>query len=639
MSELAIVVIAYNREKSLQRLLKSIALGHFPSEDITLHISIDASENKSVYQVATDFEWKFGRKIIDQKPERLGLLKHVLSCGELTKQYDSIVVLEDDLIVAPGFYHYAQKANSYYSEEEKIGGVSLFAYPIEENNFYPFQPIHDDSDVHFIQVASSWGQSWTKTQWLNFKAWLNENQQGKEQLLPAYVQKWGANSWKKLFINYLIDTDRYFVFPSVSYSSNFEEEGTHASQTGLFQVSMNFSDSNPRLKKWSDSNSIYDAYFELIPSAIKRLIPEFENFDFEVDLYGEKPIDQLKHKFLLTTRKGKSPIRTFGAQMKPLIQNVLFELEGDEIGLYRKEDLLPTEENRFLSLNTSSIQLTQGAEVHRQLSQQVTLVIPVLSDTLNELKKTVLAIKSDRFYQCTFLVSCPHEIKVEVEAIVQHLPVSVEIISSSGSNLNELLRFGLASVQTDYCGWMQAGMTVDPAKMEQVARIFREMSQVQMLHGIEEKVDETNYLKLNTSRYRWTAQIANLKKHEAARMRTEFVFWRKSLTSAETISNLSSGSLFIELLKLNPLYVLALNLGSFNYINAHEILSKEVVAEMLNSPLYLPKSGMRSIARVFFRPWFYSNVPIFRLFYKEMEKLPMVIRYDFQHKNYYLDNY
>ncbi len=639
MSEIAIVVIAYNREKSLQRLLKSIALAHFPAEDITLHISIDASENKSVYQVATDFEWKFGRKIIDQKPERLGLLKHVLSCGELTKRYDSIIVLEDDLIVAPGFYQYAQKAKSYYLEEEKIAGVSLFAYPVEENNFYPFQPIHDDSDVHFIQVASSWGQSWTKTQWLKFKDWLHENPQGKEQLLPAYVQKWGANSWKKLFINYLIDTDRYFVFPSVSYSSNFEEEGTHASQTGLFQVSMNFSDSNPRLKKWSDSNSIYDAYFELIPSAIKRLIPEFENFDFEVDLYGEKPIDQLKHKFLLTTRRGKLPIRTFGAQMKPIIQNVFFELEGDEIGLYRKEDLLPTEENRFLSLNTSSIQLTQGAEVHRQLSQQVTLVIPVLSDTLDELKKTVLAIKTDRFYHCTFLVSCPHEIKGEVEAIVQHVPVSVEIISSLGSNLNELLRIGLASVQTDYCGWMQAGMIVDPAKLEQVSIIFREMSQVQMLHGIEEKVDETNYLKLNTSKYRWTAQTANLKKHEVARVRTEFVFWRKSLISAETISNLSSGSLFIELLKLNPMYVLALNLGSFNDINAHEILSKEDVAEMLNSPLYLPKSGMRSIARVFFRPWFYSNVPIFRLFYKEMEKLPMVIRYDFQHKNYYLDNY
>lgn len=640
MSEPAIVVIAYNRKEPLLRLLKSLANASYPSNNITLHISIDGSEISTEMATAVDkFEWRHGKKIVDVKPENLGLLKHVLVCGELAKHYESIIMLEDDLVVAPGFYRYAQRANEFYSDDDKVAGVSLFTYPVEENNFYPFQPIQDNSDVHFIQVASSWGQSWTKAQWTKFKSWLIEHPHGKEALLPDYIINWGSNSWKKLFIGYLIDIDRYFVFPNTSYSSNFEEEGTHASQTGLFQVPMNVSDAEPRLKKWRDSYSIYDVYFELIPDALRRLIPEFENVDVEVDLFGGKPIDQLKREFLLTTRRGKSPVRTFGASMTPLLQNVLFGVEGDEIGLYRKEDLLPTEENRFLALKTTPVQLEQDEVARKLLLQRVTLVIPVLKETVHHLEKTVQAIQSDRFYMGTLLISCPFEIRGEVEVIVQYAPVSIEIITTSGSNLNELLQFGLASVKTDYCGWMQAGMTIDLVKLENVARVFREMTQVQIIHGVMEQVDESNYLQLNTSKDRWTAQMANLKKQEAASVRTEFLFWRKSLTPNQAISSITTGSLFIELLKLNPVYVLGLNIGTFNGINAHELLSKEEVAERLKSTLYQPKSGMRSITRAFFRPWFYLNVPIFRLFYKEMERLPLVIRYDFKNDSYFLDNY
>ena len=258
MIEPAIVVIAYNREKPLLRLLESLANAHYPSQKITLHISIDASENIDVEEVARAFEWKHGDKVVDVKSENLGLLKHVFECGQLTEKYGAIVVLEDDLIVAPGYYLYAQKANGFYSEDEKVAGVSLYTYACEENNFYPFHPINDGSDVHFIQVASSWGQAWNTSQWKSFKEWVTKNPDGNTELLPAYVKQWGKNSWKRLFIGYLIDTSRYFVFPATSYSSNFEEEGTHAVDTGLFQVPLNLGASEPRFRLWKESLAVYD---------------------------------------------------------------------------------------------------------------------------------------------------------------------------------------------------------------------------------------------------------------------------------------------------------------------------------------------------------------------------------------------
>jgi hypothetical protein len=46
--------------------------------------------------------------------------------------------------------------------------------------------------------------------------------------IPAYLQQWGPESWKKHFIHYLVDTGKYFVFPRISLTTNFEDYGTHA---------------------------------------------------------------------------------------------------------------------------------------------------------------------------------------------------------------------------------------------------------------------------------------------------------------------------------------------------------------------------------------------------------------------------
>ena len=90
MTEPAIVVIAYNRVVPLKRLLNSLSKAVYPSANITLHISIDASNIPAVAAVAENFEWKHGQKIVEVKKERRGLLRHVLECGDLTAKYDAI---------------------------------------------------------------------------------------------------------------------------------------------------------------------------------------------------------------------------------------------------------------------------------------------------------------------------------------------------------------------------------------------------------------------------------------------------------------------------------------------------------------------------------------------------------------------
>lgn len=640
MSNPAIVVIAFNRDKSLKRLLDSIANATYFSDQITLHISIDGSENPEVKVVAENFDWKYGEKVIDLKTENLGLLKHVLECGSLTEVYGTIIVLEDDLVVAPNFYNYAIDAQSFYLDDQRIAGVSLYSYSSEENNFYPFEPLRNETDIHFIQIASSWGQSWNISQWNMFKSWIAENRTGMEHLLPNYIIKWGENSWKKLFVNYMIATNRYFVFPNISYSTNFDEEGTHASNLGLFQVQLNGGLNKLKFSPFSETKAIYDVYFELEASSMKLLNHSLNNYKFDVDLYGSKPMNFSDSEMILTTHRGLRPIMSFGAKMKPLIQNIEFEIVGKEIGLYNKADVILSQPKRFLSLNSSPVRINQYSALKKQELEIITLVIPVNYSNLEELEVTLSTIPTDRFYEINLLVSCSQNSADFVEKFLKQARVYTEIVTLDSNDFGHLLRKGLQACRTDYCGWIQAGMKLNVIQLEGLASVFRGMAQVQIIRGVHENRSKKSAI----ANYRWTPNHAIIYKEKIATINSELIIWRKSLfPNIEGVLKNNSGVLFIELLKVNPIYVIDLKLGDFNGKEPlFKVDEQEVVRTFQDQGFHsknILKIILRPILRPIFRSLFIRNVPIFRLLYKEMEKLPLIIRYDDKHDSFYLDNY
>lgn len=639
MSKPTIVVIAYNREKSIQRLLKSLASASYPSAEVTLHISIDASNNSKVKEIADNFHWKFGEKVVDIKNENLGLVKHVMECGELTEKYETIIVLEDDLVVAPGFYQYAEATNKFFTEDDRIAGVSLFTYPIEENNSYPFQPIQDGTDVHFIQVASSWGQSWNKAQWSRFKSWLIDNPNGKESMLPQYILDWGNNSWKKLFINYMIDTDRYFVFPNRSYTTNFEDEGTNSSQTGLFQVPMNFGVMNPRLVPLNDSNSVYDVYFELTPKALKRLVPGFSDFDVEVDLYGNKPLEKIDKEYILTIRNGIKSQRSFGATMQPIIQNVIFDNNGDVISLLKKEDIFEFEEtDRFLKVSEAIEKQRMYTNAFTPIKKRVTIVIPSVDK--EQLQYTFDQCYKDRFHNVTLLICCDPDISEHFKMIEKSIGCHIKWIESKSKNLNELLRIGFNAVESDYMSWVQAGMEIDLKSFEKVSKVFSGMKQVNFLRGIDEEITKDNYLKKSSASWRMTPQLAYLYTNRSRTITSELMVWRSSiLDEVKHELNEDFSNLFVALLKATPLYVFMENVGLTKGIKSIHPLSKVELRKSLSDQKFRRSPFQRFISHPFFFPGFYCNIPFIRFFYKEIARFPLVIRYDYRNDSYFLDNY
>lgn len=328
MSNIAIVVITYNRLNSLKRLIDSLLRAKY-DESVNLIISIDRSEIfEQVYDYASKILWSHGDVEIKVAEQRLGLKKHVMQCGELLNQYEHIVVLEDDLYVSPGFYQYTKEMISKYSNDENIAGISLYNYPRNQYANLPFAAQLDQYDIYFMKIASSWGQVWSRQKWAKFLEWYNVNPSIDELHIPKHIKLWGDKSWLKYHHAYCAAENKYFVYPRMALSTNFSEPGEHASLDSTYQVEL-LSDvkSNYRVPNSVDNAIRYDEFFE--NENIKKYIP-FENLT--IDLYGEK---YSYERYVLTTKQlNRKIIKSYGLRMKPWEVNIKHEIDGNSIYLY-----------------------------------------------------------------------------------------------------------------------------------------------------------------------------------------------------------------------------------------------------------------------------------------------------------------
>lgn len=335
----AIVVVAYNRERSLARLLESLAKAHYPNSEIQLIISIDYSlSNHQILEMADEFIWSFGKKTVVYQDTNLGLRNHILKCGELSYKYGSIIILEDDLFVSPNFYNYSKSALEFCVSDKRIGGISLYNHQLNVHNKQNFSPLEDGFDNWYFQFASSWGQAWTSEQWQDFIKWYNFNKNIDNDVnIPAYVRRWSEKSWLKYFIAYLVQNKMYFFYPRISLTTNYNDAGTHiGNDSTRFQVPiLNNVKMDYTFSKIEESKSVYDSFYEniLIPNIIG-----LDNENTTIDLFGTK---QGFERYLITTKiLNFKIIKSFSKSLKPIEANVICSTSGNEIFLYDTNDVV-----------------------------------------------------------------------------------------------------------------------------------------------------------------------------------------------------------------------------------------------------------------------------------------------------------
>ncbi|MCW5515595.1 glycosyltransferase family A protein [Muriicola sp. Z0-33] len=367
--QIPIVVVAYNRPKSLSRLLDSLKKANYPSSDIPLVISIDNGENnQDVLLMAKEFDWIHGEKEVLYNEENLGLRKHILKCGSLALHHGNVIVLEDDLYVSQNFYYYASRALAFSEDKNYIGGISLYKHQRNVNNGMNFTPIEDGFDNWYFQFASSWGQAWSAKQFKDFLTWYENNQQIPEALeLPKFVLNWSEKSWLKYYIAYLVATGKFFLYPKISLTTNFSDKGTHAASDSTdYQVNLLVADKKEySFSSLTVSASVYDVYFENA-NIYKALGIAAE--DLCVDLYNYRKT--YNKRFVLTPRiLNYELLKTFGRSLKPRDANIIENISGIDYFLYdtQKDGINKFSINRMREILYEKKSITRGDALYLYL--------------------------------------------------------------------------------------------------------------------------------------------------------------------------------------------------------------------------------------------------------------------------------
>lgn len=368
-----VVIVAFRRKAALIRLLNSVDKAHIPpdqTDKVKVIISLDGGYSKDVLKIALNFKKNTSKFNVDviARDENLGLRKHILLCGDYSVTYGSCVVLEDDLIVSPNFYIYAVEAMNHYIDDDAIAGISLYAQRYNEYANLPFEPrLNRNSDVYFMQVACSWGQAWTKKQWLEFKHWYKYHKDDELVELhevPLSVSNWPESSWKKYYSSYLALTGRYFVYPYISFSSNCADAGgTHNSpHISMVQVPLDFNGSIVKQYQFCQINereaALYDAYMEPILPAYLFGVDDAP----QIDLYGTKPISLLlRSKYSVSSKDHQSPIISYPLRYKNLESNLLFPVSIKEQAtcFYTLGLSSDFEKDTFLSIRLKRFKVSQ----------------------------------------------------------------------------------------------------------------------------------------------------------------------------------------------------------------------------------------------------------------------------------------
>lgn len=349
---IVVVVVGYKRPEAFSRAMRSALVAASMDENTFIYAVVDGGGDEEVIKVANSFMGEKNVTLVKHENNK-GLKNNILWCGDLVELYDAVVIVEDDIFIDKFAIDYLRRSAELCYGSDIVAGVALYSPKFNEYNNVPFEPINNGAENYLMQVPCSWGQMWTREQWLNFKNWLAEDHE-IDNLMPEPVKKWSKKSWKKLFYNYLIKEKKYFLYPYKSYSTNFADVGGQHISKGSSAYQVPMATQQRKFHCVAEScysiNELvrYDAYLELMLDGINLGDPIFKlinKCDVEMDIQGVKPLALLtKKKYVITSKKTRKKIKKWSSGVKPLemvvVEGDIFSGSGVDIYLTNSKDLM-----------------------------------------------------------------------------------------------------------------------------------------------------------------------------------------------------------------------------------------------------------------------------------------------------------
>ena len=157
-----ICLFLYNRPVHTEKVLESLILNAQCCES-ELFVFIDGPESEmqnKLKSLVLDYSQKFKQVTIETSGENQGLARSVSSgVTKVTQKFGKVIVLEDDIVVAPYFLEYMNTGLELYKSSKTVFSINAYMHPIHFNTNETFlSPL----------ATSSWGWGTWSDRWDKF---------------------------------------------------------------------------------------------------------------------------------------------------------------------------------------------------------------------------------------------------------------------------------------------------------------------------------------------------------------------------------------------------------------------------------------------------------------------------------------
>jgi len=247
-----IVLFVYNRPEHSSRTINALRLNKLaPYSDLIVYS--DGAKNQvdraKVSEVRHQLRTISGFRsvTIREADNNRGLAKSIIEgVTTVINEFGRVIVLEDDLLVAPHFLAYMNDALDHYAEIEHVMHVSGYMYPINHEGL---------TETFLLRFPSSWGWATWRRAWSAFEKnaenliqTFSRNQIMRFNLEGAH-DFWEqvkhnlqgkADTWAIFWYATIFKREGLCLFPRQTLVENIGQDGTgeHSLATDIFRSDM-----------------------------------------------------------------------------------------------------------------------------------------------------------------------------------------------------------------------------------------------------------------------------------------------------------------------------------------------------------------------------------------------------------------
>jgi GT2 family glycosyltransferase len=246
-----IALFTYNRPDHTGRALASLTrCDRF--DECRIYIYCDGPQGEHDWtaveasrRVVRDWAEKRGAVVIERQAN-LGLARSIVTgVSDLCREYGRVIVLEDDLVVSPGFIDYILQALDLYQDAAEVYQISGYMFPVK---------LSISTDAVFLPLTTTWGWATWERAWRIFD-WQATGARTRladaetkerfdlsgsypyaqmlENRLAGKNDSWGILWWWAVF-----HTGGVVLYPrrSLVWVGGFDGSGTHTGRSAIRQA-------------------------------------------------------------------------------------------------------------------------------------------------------------------------------------------------------------------------------------------------------------------------------------------------------------------------------------------------------------------------------------------------------------------